>query len=162
MAWQVNGERVAPAEIDAEFERLKPHYDQYVQANGSEGDASDDQLREWARENVIERMVVLKAARGMDVEVPQAEIDAAYEEAKDRAADTPAEEVKADIELQMRVDRLMAEGVEDVAEPTAEELQAFYDEHREQMVSPEQVRASHILVEVPKARARPSGSRRNR
>jgi len=148
MAWQVNGERIDPAEIDAEFERLKPQYDQYVQANEPEGEAGDEQLREWARENIVERMVVLQAARGLAVEIPAADVEAAYEEVKDRAGDTPAEEVKADLELQIRVDRLMADGVKDVPEPTAEELQAFYDEHKEQMVTPEQVHASHIVKHI--------------
>jgi len=148
MAWLVNGERIAPAGIDEEFERLKPHYDEYVRANGPDGESSDEQLREWARENLIERTVVLQAARRMDVEIPQEEIDAAYEEVRDRAGDVPAEEVKADIELQMRVDRLMEKGVPDVPEPTEEELQEFYEAHKEQLVTPEQVHASHIVKNV--------------
>ncbi len=148
MAWLVNGERVAPAEIDAEFERLKPHYDEYVRANDGDGQAGDEQLRGWARENVVERTVILQAARQMDVEIPQDEIDAAYEEVKDRAGDVSAEEVKADIELQMRVDRLMEEGVEEVPEPTEEELREFYEAHKEELVTPEQVHASHIVKNV--------------
>ncbi|MGB2821548.1 MAG: peptidylprolyl isomerase [Phycisphaerae bacterium] len=148
MAWLVNGEKIDAAGIDAEFERLKPHYDEYVRANDPDGESSDEQLREWARENVIERAVVLHAARRMDVEVPREEIDAAYEEVKDRAGDVPAEEVKADIELQMRVDRLMKEGVGEAAEPTEEELREFYEAHREELTTPEQVHASHIVKHV--------------
>lgn len=148
MAWVVNGERVDPADVDAEFERLKPHYDEYVQAHDPDGEAGDEQLREWAAENVIERTVVFQAARALDVEIPQEEIDAAYEEGRADGEDAPAEEAKADIELQMRVDRLVAAGVEAPAECTEDEVRAFYEAHPEDMVTPEQVRASHIVKHV--------------
>jgi len=149
----VNGQRIEHAEIDAEVERLRPHYENYVRENEAGDDAGDDagdgRLREWAKENLIERVLIQHAAREMDAEVPAEQIDEAYEQIKDRAGDAPAELVKADIELQMRVERLMAENVEAAAgEPEAEELRAYYEEHRDEMVVPEQVRASHIVKHV--------------
>ena len=148
MATMVNGERIDAGDIDAEVERLRPHYEAHVQADDDSGEAGLEQLREWATENLIERALVLQAARATPVEVPRAEIDAAYEEVHDQAGDAPAEEVKAEIELRMRVDRLMDQHVADVAEATDEELRAFYDEHRERFTAPEQVRASHVVKHV--------------
>ena len=115
----VNGQRIEQAEIDAEVEALRPHYEQYVQGEGEPG-----QLEQWARENLVERAVVQQAARAMDVQIPPEQIDELYERVRQQAGDTPAEQVKADLELQVRIDRLMTQGVQDVPAPTEEELRA--------------------------------------
>ncbi len=143
MAIAVNGQRIEQAEIDAEVEALRPHYEQYVQGQGEPG-----QLEQWARENLIERAIVRQAARAMDVRIPAEEIDAIYEQTRDQAGDTPAEQVKADIELQMRINHLMAQGVQDVPAPTQEELRADYEEKADQFMAPELVHASHIVKHV--------------
>ena len=143
MAIAVNGQRIEQAEIDAEVEALRPHYEQYVQGQGEPG-----QLEQWAKENLIERAIVRQAARAMDVQIPADQIDAIYERARAQAGETPAEQVKADIELQMRIDRLMAQGVRDVPGPTQEELRAAYEEKADQFMAPELVHASHIVKHV--------------
>ncbi len=149
MATVVNGERIHPGEIEAEVDRLRPQYKAYVEANDESGESGEEQLREWATENVVERALVRQAARDLDVEIPPDDVDQAFEEMKDRLSDEADEaDVKSDIELQMRVDRLMAQGVEAVPEPTDEELRAFYEEHAEELRSPEQVRASHIVKNI--------------
>jgi len=121
MAVVVNGQRIEQAEIEAEVEQLRPHYEQYVDGQGEAG-----QLEQWARENLIERALVEQAARALEVEIPAERIDAAYEQVRERAGDIPAEQVKADIELQMRIERLMSEGVGEVPEPTDEQLRTLH------------------------------------
>ncbi|MBL7134191.1 MAG: peptidylprolyl isomerase [Phycisphaerae bacterium] len=145
MALIVNGEKVSPGEIDNEVERLRPHYEEY--AAGAEG-AGEEQLREWARENVIERTLMMQAARQAPAEVPQADIDAAYGQIKDRAGDDDPAAVKADIEQQIRLERLMDEAAKDVKPPTDKEQGEFYEQHPEHFTMPEQVRASHIVKYV--------------
>ncbi len=57
-----------PAAIDAEVARLKPRYEAFMQAQGEPVDEA--QLRDWARENLIEQ-AILKAeakAAGKDVD----------------------------------------------------------------------------------------------
>jgi len=141
----VNGERIETAEIEAEADRLRPQYESYVQGSPGSG---PEQLAEWARENLIERALFRQAAREMNVELPQAEIDKAYENEKDHAGDTPEAELKADIELRMRVERLIAENNAKVPGPTEQELKDFYEEHKEEMIVPEQIRAGHIVKHV--------------
>lgn len=145
MAVIVNGERIETPEIEAEADRLRPQYESYVQDSPGSG---PEQLAEWARENLIERTLFRQAARAMDVEIPQADIDEVYEEEKDQAGDMPQAELKADIELRMRVERLIAENNAKVPEPAEQELKDFYEEHREEMMVPEQVRAGHIVKHV--------------
>lgn len=143
MAVVVNGQRIEQAEIDAEVENLRPHYEQYVEGEGEPG-----QLAEWARENLIERAIVQQAAAAMDVEIPAEEIDAAYEQVRAQAGDAPAEQVKSEIEVQMRIDRLMRQGVQEVAPPTEEELLAAYNEDSERFMAPELIHASHIVKHI--------------
>ncbi len=143
MAIVVNGQRIEQAEIGAEVEALRPHYEQYVEGQGEPG-----QLEQWARENLVERAIVQQAARAMDVEIPAEQIDEIYERVREQAGETPPEQVKADIELQVRIDRLMSEGVQDMPEPTEEELRAAYEEGAEQFITPEMVHASHIVKHV--------------
>jgi len=143
MAIVVNGQRIEQAEIDAEVEALRPHYEQYVQGQGEPG-----QLEQWARENLVERAIVQQAARAMDIQIPGEQIDEVYQRAREQAGETPAEQVRADIELQMRIDRLMSQGVHDVPEPTEEDLRAAYEQDADQFMSPEQVHASHIVKHV--------------
>lgn len=143
MAVLVNGQRIEQADIDAEVENLRPHYEQYV-----EGDGEPGQLAQWAKENLIERAVVQQAAAAMEVEIPAEEIDAAYEQVREQAGDAPAEQVKAEIEAQMRIGRLMSQGVQEVAEPTEEELLAAYNEDSERFMAPELIHASHIVKHI--------------
>lgn len=139
----VNGQRIEQADIEAEAEQLRPHYERYTDGQGEPG-----QLEQWAKENLIERALVEQAARAMEVEIPAERIDDAYEQVRERAGDTPAEQVKADIELQMRIERLMSEGVEKVDDPTDEQLRAVYEERSEEFMSPELIHAYHIVKHV--------------
>ncbi len=143
MAIVVNGQRIEQADIDAEVESLRPHYEQYVQGQSEPG-----QLEDWAKENLVERAIVQQAAKTMDVQIPPEQIDEIYERVREQAGDAPPEQVKADIELQVRIDRLMSEGVQDVPAPTEEELLAAYEEDADQFVTPEMVHASHIVKHV--------------
>lgn len=143
MAVVVNGQRIEQAEIDAEVENLRPHYERYVEGEGEPG-----QLEQWAKENVIERTLVQQAARDLEVEIPAERIDALYEQIRQQAGDTPAEQVKSDIELQMRIEKLMSEGVQELPDPTDDELKTAYDENVEQFMSPELVHASHIVKHI--------------
>ena len=143
MAIVVNGQRIEQAEIDAEVEALRPHYEQYVEGQGEPG-----QLEQWAKENLVERAVVQQAARAMDVEIPPEQIDEIYQRVREQAGDAPPEQVRADIELQVRIDRLMSQDVQDVPGPTEEELRAAYERGADQFVTPELVHASHIVKHV--------------
>ena len=142
----VNGEELDNTMIQQEVERLRPDYERYIEEN--QADPPEGQLEEWAEENIIERTLMMQAAGDLDAEIPQEQIDAAFEEVKDNIGDTPAEEVRAEIALQMKLDLLMQQTIADVAEPADAELKAHYDENLEMFVRAEQIRASHIIKHV--------------
>jgi len=142
----VNGEELDNALVAQEVERLTPDYERYIEEN--QADPPEGQLEEWAVENIIERMLMMQAARDLDAEIPAEQIDAAFEEVKDNIGETPEADVRAEIELQMKVDLLMQKMADGVPTPPDAELKAYYDENLEMFVRAEQVRASHIIKHV--------------
>jgi len=142
----VNGEELDNDLIAQEVERLRPDYERYIEEN--QADPPEGQLEEWAEENIVERTVMMQAAAQMDADIPAERIDEAFEEVKENIGETPEDEVRAEIALQIKLDMLMQQAVADVAEPTEKEIKAFYSENLEMFVRPEQVRASHIIKHV--------------
>ena len=147
MAVLVNGEKIDPAEIEQEIERLRPYYDQYVRENNPDG--GDEQLVEWARENIVERTLIKQAAVADPEDIPTEQIDEVFEQVKENLEEGITEEqVRADIETHMRISRLLEQIGEQAGEPSEEDLQAFYQSNEQQFQSPEQVRASHIVKHI--------------
>jgi len=143
----VNAEELDNALIDQEAKRLKPEYDHYIAEN--EADSPEGQLEEWAAENIIERALIMQEARNTDMDIPAEDVDASFEEIKENLdEDAPVDEVRAEIELQMKVDRLLKDAGERAANPSDAELREFYDANREMFVRTEQVRAAHIIKHV--------------
>jgi parvulin-like peptidyl-prolyl isomerase len=158
MSVYVNGERVDEAEVEHEAERLRPYYEHVFQDMSDE--EREKQLVEWARENVVERLLLLQAA----VRDPEPIEDAAVEEAyqtilKDHGGreqfyqrhelDLDKEpEVKDDIRkrmlLKLKLDKITA----GAAAPGPEDAQRYYEEHRDEFVVPETVHAAHIIKQV--------------
>ena len=142
----VNGEELDNVLVAQEVERLRPDYERYIEEN--QADPPEGQLEEWAGENIVERTLMMQAAAGLDVEIPPDQIDAAFDEVKDNIGETPEEDVRAEIVLQMKLDHLMRQAVADVPQPPEAKLKAYYDENLEMFVRAEQVRASHIIKHV--------------
>ena len=75
-----------PEAVSAEAERLRPRYEAFLRANGEE--PSDAQLREWAAENLRERIILETDAKAAGQSVEQlmkAVADAAPEPTVDEA-----------------------------------------------------------------------------
>lgn len=147
MAVLVNDEKIDPAEIEQEMERLRPYYDQYVRENNPDG--GDEQLTEWARENIIERTLIKQAAVADPEAIPAEQIDEMFEQVKENLDEGVTEQqVRADIETHMRISRLLEQISEQAGEPSDEDLQEYYKGNEQQFTSPEQVRASHIVKHI--------------
>lgn len=142
----VNDEEITVEDIKNEIERLKPHYEQYVKENNSEG--SDQQLKEWARENVIERSLLKQEALKASEKIAQTEINAEYNKIKDNNNDISKEELKKEIEIQLRLDSLINKIYEKADAPSDDEIKDFYDKNKDQFIAPEMVRVSHIVKHV--------------
>ena len=145
MPTSVNGTIISEEEVREEFERLKPHYDQHVRPHSEE--ASDQQLEEWSRENVIERILVRQAA-ALEQPIPAEELDEAWESVREQVGDTPEEEVRADIELNMKIERMIARVMDESPEVDEQMCRKWYEENLDQFEVPEQVRVRHIVKHI--------------
>lgn len=91
--------------------------------------------KEWARENVIERVLLRQAALADTEPVPPELIE--------RAGGNPAE-----AELQLRIERLAVRHAGRIAPPRNKDMVDYYRHHRDGMVIPEAIRAAHIVKNV--------------
>lgn len=156
MVLTVNGEKIDEALVYKEAELLRPSYEQAF--SDMELRLREAQLIEWSRENVIERTLVRQYAKDYGPAVAKEDIEKTLEEMGRRADGkekliketgvSDEDNLKQDIELQMRIDRLMEDICKLVTEPSAEQIQKFYDENKQQFKTPEFVRAAHIVKHI--------------
>lgn len=91
--------------------------------------------KEWARDNVIERVLLRQAALA-DAEPVPAEV---IEKAGGNAAEA---------EIQFRIERLATRHAGRIAPPRNKDVVEYYRHHRENMAIPEAVRAAHIIKNI--------------
>jgi len=158
MALYINGEEIDQKVIEAEAERLRPHYEE-VFATDDEKEKQDyeKQLMEWSRENVIERVVLrqvaMKEAEGVDDELIDQRYDQIVEQGGGeeeflKSHDLKPEDVsrvKGDIEKDLKVQAMLQKITEAAAKPTKKEVRKYYEENQDQFTIPEMVKASHIV-----------------
>ncbi len=91
--------------------------------------------KEWARENVIERVLLRQAALADPEPVPAEVIEKAGGNA-------------AEADLQFRIERLAIRHAGRIAPPRNKDMIDYFKHHRESMAVPEAVRAAHIVKNV--------------
>ena len=129
----MNNELVADDVIREEYRSLRLRMLD-VMPNEDPG-VIEARAREWARENVIERVLLRQAALADPEPVPPAVI----ENAGDRAAD---------VELQFRVERLAIRHAGRISSPRNKDVVDYYRHHRDAMTIPEAVHAAHIVKNI--------------
>jgi peptidyl-prolyl cis-trans isomerase C len=95
----------------------------------------DARAKEWARDNVIERVLLRQAALA-DAEPAPAEV---IEKAGGNAAE---------VELQFRIERLAIRHAGRIAPPRNKDVVDYFRRHRENMAVPEAVHAAHIIKNI--------------
>ena len=157
MALVINGERVEDAAIDQAREQL---VQEVAGSRTPEWEARGISLERFSKDMVIAQKLVQQEAKRNGAAIPRKEVERALTELKKqhggeerfqhylREAGRSLEEVREDVELGMKVDRLLDEVCAGLAEPTEEELRAHYEAHAEDFAAPEQVHAAHIVKHV--------------
>jgi parvulin-like peptidyl-prolyl isomerase len=165
----VNDQKVDQAMIDAEFQRLAPSYVQHFPDKPEE--EARDEITTFARENVIEQVLLQQAAQREGADVPPERIDEAYEMILKQhggktafyrrffdSDESKEAEVKKDVERRMRTEAFIESITGDALEITEEEMKKFYQDNPERFLQPERVHAAHIVKhaktpeEIEKAR----------
>ena len=160
----VNGERISSQQVQDEIKRLEPNYKSMFPDQNPEEQTS--QLAEWARENLIESVLLKQAAINDSCEIPVEQVDTAFEKLKaDHGGDEQFYQtcgltnhddkyIKDDLVQQQRLDRLIVELQAQASQPTEEETLAYYQANPDQFLLPEMVHAAHIVKHIEGFRTR--------
>lgn len=155
MSLIVDGEKIEDAVIHQEVERLRPHYERVFKDKSPE--EREAQLLDWSRENVIERVLLRQHARKHGSDIPQADVQAAFEKIKRELSRDRLEtefgsdderQVQEQIELQMKIDRMLEEICGKSSEPSKDAVSQFYEQNKDQFETPESVRVAHIVKHI--------------
>src|SRR3712207_5164325 len=138
MAIIINGQRVDDTVLDSEFSTIKAYFENLGNVSCCE---RDPEFRGYARQNVVARVLLSQeAARTMGPSA-EADIDAAVEKLKEdyggeqwffaRTGVTPEtmDLVRHDVDLDLRVRRMMDGLCDADGPPTEEQLRAHYEKH---------------------------------
>ncbi|MCK4628136.1 MAG: peptidylprolyl isomerase [Sedimentisphaerales bacterium] len=156
MTLYVNGEKIDDKEIQEEFEKLRPQYDQAIRSENPEEHLG--QLYEWSRENIIERVILRQEALNEPERIPADEIEKKFQELIeqnggkeklfeqiDNECDDKEKRVKQDIELDLRLERLIKKITDKVPEPSEQDVREYYKQNSKRFINPETIRVSHIV-----------------
>lgn len=144
----VNGERIEDAEMEQEAERLRPEYERTFA--DMKPDEREEQLLEWSRENVIERVLVNQEAKKRNFHIADTQIEKALDEIqKQRGGKKPNEksfdELREQIAQQMKTEKLIEIIRSQAPEPSDEQIKEYYEENKERFRTPERIKVSHIV-----------------
>lgn len=139
----VNGEPITDEMIRREMDRLREGYERFMTDAGAA--PSEEQLRQWCEENLIERAVLRQEAARRAEPVEAAEVEARAARFKAASDQGEAAPDRADIELEIRVERLVEAVQAQVPEPAAADVAAAYEARKGQWVRPERLHARHLV-----------------
>ena len=146
----VNGERIEDQTIRDEGRAIRP---KLLEAMAHEDPKEiEARVKQWSRENVIERVLLHQAAKAEPEPIAAELIEKHMAEIRPENGGciAPGTEsaVRADIEIRLRVDRLMGRVCAHLAAPRNKDISDYYRKHRAEFHSPETVHAAHIVKNV--------------
>jgi len=146
----VNGERIEDQTIREEARSIRPKLEEAMA--GEDPRAIEARVKQWARENVIERVLLQQAAWADPEPVPPDEIERMVAEIRPEnggcIAPGTEEQVRKEIELRFRIDRAFNRACVNVSEPRNKDISEYYRKNRDQFQSAETIHAAHIVKNV--------------
>lgn len=153
MPWSVNGEVIDDQAIREEARNIRPQLQQAME--GDDPAAIEARVKEWSRENVIERVLLRQAALADPEPVSAEEVEQAFQNIRENAPGESGvvalgsdESVKREIEVRLRIDRLLARAAAKTSAPATKDIAEHYRKHREEYRTPESIHARHIVKNV--------------
>jgi parvulin-like peptidyl-prolyl isomerase len=125
----VNHEAIEDATIRAEEAALRPRLREAMPDEPASG--IEARVREWSRENVIERILLRQAV-----------------DADPALLDPASSTLSPEEQFQARVDRLVERHAGRIAQPRNKDVVEYFRKNRERFVIPELVQAAHIIKNV--------------
>jgi parvulin-like peptidyl-prolyl isomerase len=156
MPIRVDGQLIPVSAILFELDRLVRFYSEHLAPEELENQMP--LLRKRAREQAIGAKLLIDEAGRLDIKVPGADIERRLEIMIKRAGGREKFDsvlkaqkmteagVRAGIEQGRRVDLLIERITAGLDDPTEAEMQAHFDQHTDEFMTPERAQAQHILV----------------
>jgi parvulin-like peptidyl-prolyl isomerase len=153
MALLINDQRIDDGILQSEFAEIKTYFERLGNVSCCE---RDEEFRGYARQNVVARVLLAQEAKRKLDPTPDAQFDAAVAAliqqdggevqfyAATGASPNHMHLVRHDVEVDLRVKRMMDEMCNDIA-VSDDELREHYKKNIERFMTLEEVRASHIL-----------------
>lgn len=151
----VNGEEVSEALVEQELQLLHERYGREM--SWEEMEQNRAKIESDARENAVERVLLIQKVREVVDHVRAEEVEARFlalknqhggeEEFSKRFELTPKDEarIKAEIEDGVRLEKYFDQLCADVARPVEADSRAYYKAHLDEFKVPEMVHAAHIV-----------------
>jgi parvulin-like peptidyl-prolyl isomerase len=153
MALLVNGEIVEDAILREEECAIRPRLEEAMA--GEDPGTITVRVRDWARENVIERIVLRQAALADPEPVPAGELEKMMSDVRTQSPNqsgclAPVDDdvLRKELDIRFRVERLMSRVTANLAPPKSKDISGYYVRNRASFVAPEQIHASHIVKNV--------------
>lgn len=159
----INGQRVDDSLLGAEFAGIKSYHERQGNVSCCE---RDEEFRGYARQNIIARVLLTQEALSTTPAPSAEEIEKAFDKIKQEhggekrffvnigATPDQADQIRNDISVNLRVEKMIDNLCANEPEPTDAELGDFYQQHLSVFMSPEEIRASHISKSPPRAEQR--------
>jgi len=161
---RVNNEVILLSEFNQRADQIIKEYEKVF-----EGPDKEKQLKELKQEllnQMIDEKLLLQKAEKEKIRITDSEIDQGVDEIRNRFSSEvefqneiskqglSGAEFRENIANQLKVIKLINQEVKSkITPPAEEEVKKYYEENEEEMVSPEQVRARHILIATDKERS---------
>lgn len=154
----INGQRIDDAIVESEFSSIKAYHESLGNVSCCE---RDPEFRATARDNIAARVLIAQEAARAMLPTPDADVDAALDKLIDEyggrewflmrtgATEEQIPLVRRDIDVDLRVKRMLDGLADDGPAPTDDDLLAHYQANLKSFMTDEQVRASHILKNPP-------------
>lgn len=151
----VNGEEVSNALVEQELQMLRERYS--AEMSYEEMVEQQDKIESDARENAVERVLLMQKAREEIVDLRPEEVEARFAALKDQHGGEEEfakrfeleggdeAKIKADIADGVRLEKYFEELCKDAVRPSEICCRSYYDFHPEEFETPETVHAAHIV-----------------
>ncbi|HSI61757.1 MAG TPA: peptidylprolyl isomerase [Candidatus Saccharimonadia bacterium] len=163
MALIVNGEEIEDEIIENEFRTIKGHYERTLQVACCE---RDPEFRAMAKDNLASRFIIHQEAVKRFPEVDAEDVKSRLEKLIEQAGGEekflmnigmPQRDdalLHVQISNGVRMDKMMATVYAPEPNPTEAEMRAWYEENIKLFLTDEEVRASHISMNLSGAKSR--------
>lgn len=152
----VNGEPVTLSELER---ILQPVYKQFEQIyKGEELEEAEKRARHELLEQLIENKIILQKAREEGVMITEAAMEEELADIKDKFGSMEEfqkalekegltlEQYKKDLTEQLTIRAMIEREVVSKAKVSPEEIEEYYNKHKDEFTSPEMVHIGHILI----------------